>query len=64
MRRRFSRKERLALAIAAGFKCEVCGDRLDAFEADHKRPWSKGGQHAIDNLQTLCKPCNVRKGAR
>ena len=28
---------------------------------DHKKPWSKGGKTTSENLQMLCKRCNVKK---
>lgn len=45
------------------FTCRHCGARRD-LAADHIVPESKGGQTTLDNLQTLCVPCNSRKGAR
>jgi len=29
---------------------------------DHIHPRSKGGRNHIDNMQTMCQPCNVQKG--
>ena len=62
-RRRFTQKQRLALAIVAGFRCEICHAQLDFFEADHVRPWSKGGATDVCNGQALCSACNRQKGA-
>ena len=41
--------------------CLRCGAE-DGLSIDHIVPVSKGGQNTIDNLQTLCMPCNVSKG--
>jgi hypothetical protein len=32
-------------------------------EADHIKPWSKGGKTDVDNCQMLCLTCNRQKGA-
>ncbi len=48
------------------FKCCMCG-RSPAttpgleLHIDHIKPWSKGGETVIDNLQTLCSDCNLGK---
>jgi 5-methylcytosine-specific restriction endonuclease McrA len=28
---------------------------------DHIVPWSKGGETALENLETLCSECNLGK---
>ena len=33
------------------------------FTKDHILPVSKGGGGGMENLQTMCQPCNERKGA-
>lgn len=46
------------------YKCVVCGrGRKDGVEicADHIKPKDKGGDNSIDNGQTLCMECNLRK---
>ncbi len=45
------------------FTCLHCGSRR-FLSLDHKIPWSKGGTHDQDNLQTLCRTCNSRKRTR
>jgi hypothetical protein len=46
-----------------GYKCLHCGTD-ENLSLDHIHPYSLGGTDAIKNLQTLCRPCNSRKGAR
>ncbi|WP_310474117.1 HNH endonuclease [Sandarakinorhabdus sp.] len=44
------------------YRCCKCGSHLD-LSIDHIVPRSAGGSNEDDNLQTLCVPCNVKKGA-
>ena len=44
-----------------GFKCLSCGSN-EALEVDHIKPVSSGGKTEFDNLQILCKKCNMEKG--
>ncbi len=44
-------------------QCMYCGLR-HCLDYDHIVPYSKGGPNTVDNLQLLCRDCNVRKGAR
>lgn len=43
--------------------CAECGCSVteDNFEADHIKPWSKGGRTIIANGQILCSDCNHTK---
>ncbi len=45
--------------------CPGCGKHYDFEEmhGDHKTPWSKGGHTTPDNLQMLCRTCNLEKGS-
>lgn len=62
-----------------GFTCQECrhiptdkqiaayyelGWNPEPLQLDHIVPYRNGGQFTLDNLQTLCQPCNGRKGAR
>jgi len=46
-----------------GGRCAACGDE-DNLEVDHILPVARGGTNNADNLQMLCKPCNMSKGAK
>lgn len=46
-----------------GHRCVTCGTDQD-LSIDHILPVSKGGTNDLANLQTMCRPCNSRKGAR
>lgn len=49
------------------FRCVACGrspanDLTVELHADHINPHADGGKTLLDNLQTLCKDCNLGKG--
>lgn len=46
-----------------GRACLHCG-ATEHLSLDHIHPFSRGGGDTFENLQTLCQPCNSRKGAR
>jgi 5-methylcytosine-specific restriction endonuclease McrA len=45
------------------YTCRQCGAR-ENLAVDHIYPEVWGGQTTLDNLQTLCRPCNSRKSDR
>jgi hypothetical protein len=45
------------------FKCVECGSTED-LEIDHIVPFSLGGRTELENLQLLCKKCNLKKGKK
>jgi len=62
-----------ATFIRDNFTCQECGyhqmreDRpwlpdISNLECDHIIPLSRGGETETDNLQTLCRACNRKKG--
>ncbi len=63
--RSFSDLQKQSAYEAQGGKCanDKCGKECSITEmhADHKEPWSLGGKTLKDNLQMLCKSCNLKK---
>lgn len=66
---RYGPRTRIPAAIRAivferdGYACKRCGSQFD-LSVDHILAWSLGGSDDPENLQTLCRSCNSRKGAR
>lgn len=57
---------RLKVLDRDNFCCVFCGkspatDFGTQLHIDHIHPYSKGGKSTLDNLQTLCKECNLGK---
>ena len=49
------------------FKCAICGkspatDPNIILHVDHIKPWSKGGETEVNNLESKCRRCNLGKG--
>lgn len=45
------------------YRCKSCGDHKNLC-LDHVYPESLGGESSLENLQTLCQPCNSKKGVK
>lgn len=49
-----------------GNRCRICGTKCDGgihkLHFDHIKPWAKGGETTLDNLQVLCSVCNAALG--
>ncbi len=64
--RRFSDKmARTAYERQNGI-CPICEKHfaIEQMQADHIRPWSKGGHTVAENCQMLCCDCNLKKSAK
>jgi len=57
------RSDRLTIIKNKGGKCKACGD-TENLQLDHIKPIAKGGTNDLDNLQVLCKMCNLHKGQK
>jgi len=47
------------------YVCVQCGKKSPhkgLFQIDHSTPRAKGGKTVPENLQLLCRPCNLKKG--
>lgn len=54
------RKIRSKVLIRDDHTCQICGAM--ATHVDHIIPRRLGGTDSMDNLQALCKRCNLAKG--
>jgi len=61
--RKFTDSQKRAAYERQKGKCADCGRHFEFEEmhGDHKVPWSKGGHTMPDNLQMLCRTCNLKK---
>jgi hypothetical protein len=62
-RKQIPTRSRAAVLARDGNKCRMCGrNSLQVvLEVDHIVPASLGGSDELDNLQTLCRECNLGK---
>jgi hypothetical protein len=65
--------ERLAILGRDGWRCRICGQAIDrtlparhpmAATVDHIVPWSAGGAHTEENMQSAHLCCNSAKGTK
>lgn len=50
------------VASRQGWKCNGCGEMLNAtFEVDHIKRLEYGGDNHVDNLRALCRECHGNK---
>lgn len=61
LRKIITEDERNQIFDRDNWKCVSCGD-IENLQIDHIIPFSKGGTTEDNNLQTLCKSCNYKKG--
>ena len=62
-RKQRSVDERLAILERDGYRCVYCGARTQLC-VDHIVAVAAGGTDDDENLQTLCRPCNTKKGTK
>jgi 5-methylcytosine-specific restriction endonuclease McrA len=56
---------RAQVLMRDGATCRLCGANPQSgakLHVDHLKPWSRGGETTLDNLQILCEICNIGKG--
>lgn len=61
--RAFDRRDAMAAYEKQHHKCAICGEEFEfeEMQADHIKPWSKGGHTTPENCQMLCRDCNLKK---
>jgi len=59
-----SSRLKVQVLMRDGNKCRLCGVTVtgDNIHFDHVKPWSKGGETTLENLQVLCAEHNLAKG--
>jgi 5-methylcytosine-specific restriction endonuclease McrA len=63
-KRNISSRLKVQVLMRDGNKCKLCGTIVtgENIQFDHIKPWSKGGETVLENLQVLCASHNLAKG--
>ena len=63
-KRNISSRLKVQVLMRDGNKCKLCGITVtgENIHFDHIKPWSKGGETVLENLQVLCAEHNIAKG--
>lgn len=63
-KRTISERLKVQVLMRDGNKCKLCGITVtgEDIHFDHIKPWSKGGETVLDNIQVLCAKHNLAKG--
>jgi len=62
--RNINRRLRALVLMRDRARCCLCGSGPGegvTLHVDHVKPWSKGGETVLENLQILCNVCNIGK---
>ncbi len=67
--RAFTEEQRVAIWRRDNGVCQIAqqckGEKIEwdgRWHADHKKPWSQGGETTVENGQVACAACNLAKG--
>lgn len=58
------KKVKEAVIKRDGNKCRLCGYKSEYMEFDHITPYSKGAPATVENIQLICRKCNLEKKAK
>ncbi len=61
MSRHISKHVKVSVRKRDRDRCQRCNRRSAYMEFDHIHPYSRGGASTHDNVQQLCRKCNIAK---